>query len=129
MREFQERRILRNIFFSRPVFVLFLCLVVLLAYSVFGVYKKSKYANFKNEIVEKEVSELKQRLEFIDANIGRLSTEAGMEEELRKKFQIKKPGEDYVVILAPTPEGVGVPTSSETSVGKNLFEKFLNFFR
>jgi len=136
MKEFQQRRLFRRIFFSRAVFALFLCTAVLLGFSVYGVYKKSLHARVKNEKVVKEIEEMSKRKEKLGTSMAKLSTETGLEKELRGKFQLKKPGEEYVVILTPMPsddivgvgEGIGDPTSLKASTGKSFFEKFIEFF-
>ncbi|MBU1179180.1 hypothetical protein KKB69_02510 [Patescibacteria group bacterium] len=104
MDEFRQKSRFRKIFFSRPVFLLFLAAAVLLAPPLFSVYKKSRQAVLKNKDIEKQAAELGGRLKELEANIGRMGTEAGIEKELRSKFQIKKPGEDFVVIIDNTPK-------------------------
>jgi len=128
MKEIRQRNLLRNIFLSRMAFVLFLSAIILLASSVYRIYEKSWQAELKNRIVEEELLETKERRQKLQARINLLEAEGGIESELRKKLQVKKPGEEYVVVLAPTPERIGVSTSPEASVGKSLFQKFIDFF-
>jgi cell division protein FtsB len=125
MRGFQQRRRLRNLFFSRPVFAVFLCLVVLLTFSVFKVYKKSRHAILRNRVVEEEIEELKRRKVELEANISRLDSEEGIEEELRQRLQIKKPGEEYVVILENKSDERGKSAREE----KKFFEKLWDFLK
>jgi len=99
MKEFEQRQLFRKIFFSRFVFILFLCASVFLCVSVFDIYQKSKRAVLKSEIVEDELYDLQNRKETLEANINRLETDIGIETELRKKFQIKKPGEKFIVFV------------------------------
>jgi len=99
MKEFEQRQLFRKIFFSRFVFILFLCAVVFVCVSVFDIYQKSKRAVLKSEIVENELYDLQNRKETLEANINRLETNIGIETELRKKFQIKKPGEKFIVFV------------------------------
>jgi cell division protein FtsB len=126
MKEFQQRRYFRRIFFSRVVFVLFLCLAVLLGISLLGVYKKSRHADLRNKIIEEEVSNLVQRKQALDASLKQLENPLGVEEELRKRFQIKRPGEEYVVILD---RAVELPEDLSQKDKWAFFEKILEFFR
>ncbi|MBU1091600.1 septum formation initiator family protein [Patescibacteria group bacterium] len=99
MKEFEQRRLFRKIFFSRSVFVLFLCALVFVSFSVFDIYKKSREALLKNEATENELQDLQKRGDIMGANINRLKTDVGIEAELKKKFQIKKPGEKFIIFV------------------------------
>ncbi|MFH1978880.1 MAG: hypothetical protein ABII97_00625 [Patescibacteria group bacterium] len=125
MKEFQERRLFRNLFFSRIVFALFLCGAIFLALAVYEVYKKGKHAVLRNEVAEKEVSELENRKNQLQANLDGLRTEFGVEKELRERFQIKKPGEDYVIILKDQDAEQEPPQKEENG----FFKKIINWFK
>lgn len=127
MKEFQQRRFFRKIFLSRPVFVLFLAIFAIFALSVFRMYEKSRYASLRNEAAENSLDELKNRSDNLRAAVGMLDTEEGIEKELRDKFQIKKPGEEYVVILENNqvvPEGEEQPKEDF-----GFFKRFVDFFK
>lgn len=102
----------------------FLCLVILLGISVFNVFEKSRKAELKNKIVEDEINLIKERQNKLEASLGSLETETGIEEELRSRFPIKKPGEDYVVILESRVQNLKEPVAEKTS----FFKIFLDFF-
>lgn len=99
MRELRERSYFRRIIFSRPVFLFLVFVVVLTTMSVFKAYKKSRIAILKNREVENELRELLDKKNALESNINRLKAPFGIEEELREKFQVKKPGEEFVVIV------------------------------
>lgn len=99
MREFQERRKIRKIFFSIPVIAILLIIAIFLLFSNIKVYKKSKEAIFLSSIVEQELAELEKRKLELESNIAVLQTESGIEEEIRKKFNVQKPGEEVLVIV------------------------------
>ncbi|MDO8555241.1 MAG: hypothetical protein Q7R75_01605 [bacterium] len=127
MREFQEMRKLRRIFFSRPAFMVFCFIAILLVFSVFKVYKKSSQAVLKNAAVLKEIADINKRKSELEANLQKLKTEQGMEEELRKKFQIKRQGEEFFVIIEKEPPADNA--NNNNSQGKVILEKVLNFFK
>lgn len=126
MREFRERSYLRKIFFSRVVFLLFVCATVLIGSSVFEAYKKSRVAVLKNEEVERDVEELIEKKEGLESNIKRLKAPAGIEAELREKFQVKKPGEEFVVIVEEKTPGLETQGGGEK---EGFLEKTLNFIK
>ncbi len=73
---------------------------------------------------------MEQRKNELEANLDRLQTEAGVEEELRNKFQVKREGEDYIVIIdngasekKPAPESPKEKTAFEKieDFVKNIF--------
>lgn len=53
----------------------------------------------KNEATENELQDLQKRGDIMGANINRLKTDVGIEAELKKKFQIKKPGEKFIIFV------------------------------
>lgn len=124
MKEFQQRNKFKKIFLSRPVFALFLCVAVLLTISTFKMYKKANDAVQRNEIIENELLNLEKRRKELEANVNRLRTRSGIEEELRKRFQVKKPGEEYIILLEE--EGI-VPIEPQKE--PSVLTKILNFFR
>jgi len=125
MREFQERKKFRKIFLSKPAFALLLCLIVLLAFPIYRMYEKSRQAVLKNGAVENEIADLEQRKKDLEAKVDRLRSEAGVEKELRARFQIEKPGEKYVVIL----ENPNQPPEKPAEQKPGFFETISNFFK
>jgi len=99
MQEFQEKRKLRKIIFSRKVLVLLAFVLTFLIFSTAKVYIKSRNAVSKNEEIKKEVADLEQRKSDLQKEISRLQSESGAEEEVRKKFNVQKPGENALVIV------------------------------
>ncbi len=126
MREFQERRYLKKIFLSRFVFFCLAVLLVFLAVSVTKSYKKSREAAALNKTVEDEIKDMNLKKNNLEANIERLKTSVGQEEELRKKFQIKKPGEEVLVIVDEGPAAVSGSTTGQT---KSFLEKTWDFLK
>ncbi|OIO48477.1 MAG: hypothetical protein COT67_02605 [Candidatus Tagabacteria bacterium CG09_land_8_20_14_0_10_41_14] len=124
MRQFEQKRKFKKLFFSRPVFVLFLGLLVLVGFSVFDMYKKSREAVLRNRIIESELEDVKQRRISLEAGIADLETDFGVEETLRSKFQVKKPGESYVVIL----DSRSSRAESENKNTGGFFKKLIEFF-
>ncbi len=99
MQEFQEKRKLRKIIFSKKVLVLLAFISAFLIFSTVKVYIKSRNAVSKNEETKKEVADLEQKKSELEKEIARLQSASGAEEEVRKKFNVQKPGENAIVIV------------------------------
>ena len=108
MREFQERRLLRKIIFSRFTLIFLAGILVFLVYASVKVYLRSRKAAGINEMVKQEMANLENKKNGMKALIDRLETETGAEEEIRNKFPVKKPGENMIVIV-----------DEETKIGDN----------
>ena len=128
MQEFQEKRKLRKIIFSRKVLVLLAFVLTFLIFSTAKVYIKSRNAVSKNEEIKKEVADLEQRKSDLQKEISRLQSESGAEEEVRKKFNVQKPGENALVIVEKNNENdkinQGIPSGFFTKIWhfiKNIF--------
>ncbi len=125
MREFQERRKLRRIIFSRFAFSLLAIILVFLTYSTVKIYLRSQQAKEVNEMVKKEVEDLKNRKSELEATVKRLQTEAGIEEEIRSKFPVQKPDEKMVMIV----EGETKSDNLTANSSLGFFQKIWGFIK
>lgn len=125
MKEFQEKRKLRKIIFSRKVLVLLAFVAAFLIFSTAKVYIKSRNAVSKNEKVKKEMADLEQRKSELEKEIARLQSESGAEEEVRKKFNVQKLGEKALVIVEKNNENDKI-NQGESS---GFFNKFWQWIK
>jgi len=70
------------------------------------------------------VNELRLRTEELNDKIDRLNTTAGVEEEIRLKFNVVKEEENMVVIVEDDSSG-----SATTSPKLGFWQKILNIFK
>lgn len=107
MHEFQSKQKARRMLYSPVAGVAFFILLVLLVKASWGIYAKSGASVEARSISEKQYNELVERQDFINKEIKRLRTTEGVEEEIRNKFSVAKPGETMVVIVpADVPEAM-----------------------
>ena len=115
-------------FWHSPLVLIFLFIIlVLFSYNMIGLIQKERETN-KNKVSElNKIDELKKRKDTLSKDIDRLNTEEGIEESVRDKFQVVKPGEKMVIIVD---ENANKPTSPEESTDhsfwgyiKRLFNK------
>lgn len=126
MREFQERRLLRKIIFSRFALFFLATILVFLSYASAKVYLRSRKAVEVNKTANQEMAALENKKIEMEALINRLKTESGAEEEIRNKFMLKKPGENMVVIVDEEPK-IGDKPGEDASSG--LFFKIRHFLK
>lgn len=101
MRELQGRRRARRLFYSKTTIFVLLVILVILARSAWGMYEKNQLASYHREKSEEELLELKNRVENLSANVSRLKTDRGVEEEIRKNFSVSKDGEYVITVIDP----------------------------
>ncbi len=115
-------------FWHSPLFlgVLFL-MIILFAYNTIGLIKKERETNKNKVLVLNKIDELRKREASLNKDINKLNTDEGIEESVRDKFQVVKPGEKMVVIVD---ENNKTPALSDITVDhsfwgyiKRLFSK------
>lgn len=86
--------------FQSDIFAVILIVVsVFLLRSVWDVYKKSVVARISMDEARSDLEALQLKKTGLEREINSLSTERGIEEELRRRFQVVKPGEQVLVIV------------------------------
>lgn len=106
--------------YSKFTLFVILLLIIFLAKGVWGLYQREKLSRDNLLVSKKNYDELVLRKEYLEKKIERLNTEEGVEEEIRDKYSVVKPGEIAVVIVDDT-------TSTKSKVGqvedKNWWQK------
>jgi cell division protein FtsB len=127
MREFQERKRIRKIMSSRITLGV-LCIVLgVLLFSVGRIYLRSAQAKKISEQVVRELEELDARKAKLEAQVQYLKTDIGREDELREKFNVKRPGERVLVIVDEERE-VEPEIIHEQGVFLELWQSFKGLF-
>lgn len=99
MLEFYEKRKLKRVLYSWPVLVVLLIPAVYFMTVAWHAYLKEREAHTNMLAATAELERLKERESILDKEIGRLSSERGIEEELREKYEVGKPGEHMIVLI------------------------------
>ncbi len=123
MAQFKEKN--KYSFWHSPLTLLvLLIIVVVFAYNMIDLIQKERDTH-KNKISElKKIEELRERESLLSSDIEKLNTEEGIEESVRDKFQVVKPGERMVVIVDDTPK----EENTEESMKEHGFRAFLKRF-
>ncbi len=104
-------------------------IAVILAVSLFivspvvKIYIKSREATKMNEGVTQEISAMQARKEFLQAEVARLKTDMGKEEEAREKFNVGKPDEEMLIITDK-----GSVSGESSSTVQNIWQTIKSWF-
>lgn len=101
MLEFQQKRRLRRILYSKVTLVLLFALLLLFGRSTFSLWEKQREAERGLSAMEGERAALELKGKSLAARIAALKTERGIEEAIREKFKVAKEGEGVVVVIDP----------------------------
>lgn len=86
-----------------------LCLVLFMSWAVWGVYDKHQEAKARKQLLAEEYVTMTERERALTEKLDHLKTERGMEEEIRAKFQVAKPGEEIIVLLGEDEQATTTP--------------------
>ncbi len=115
----------RHINFRKTVFPIFLVLVIF-SITVFLIIinirtaQKASPLSEKLESLKKEIQKSEGINQELKKQISEGSQEEFVEREARERLNLKKPGEEVVVVLPPA------ENKQEIEIKKNFFQKFLD---
>jgi cell division protein FtsL len=114
----------RSILQSSPVLFILFLVVLTFAWSVFGFWGKMSDTRKNRQIVEAKVNQLQVEKERLTADISKLSTEEGVEDNIREKFGLAKEGEQLIVVVDEEDKEVEKEEDPNwfSSFFKNLFK-------
>ncbi len=98
MLEFQKKKKIKNILYSRFVLVIILVVLFLFFKATWDFYQKTVESNKRKERVETELLDLQKRKENLQKKINSLNSPVGVEQELRERFDLVKEGEQTILI-------------------------------
>lgn len=101
MLQFYEKRTLRG-FLSSPLALIILGLICLFMVTVvYERYSINEDMLAKQQEAEKRLQDLEDRKVELDRKVQYLSNDRGIEAEMRRNFDVARPGEQVVIILDP----------------------------
>jgi cell division protein FtsB len=122
MLDFHEKRKLRAMLYSKPAAAGLLVIAVLLGLSVYERFTREREVALRRHELESKLEELKGQAAALEAEVARLRSDRGIEEELRDRFEVAKDGEQVVVIVG------GEQGTTATATEKRLPED-VGFFQ
>jgi len=104
MRELESKQKIRRWVYSTPVLVLLLALLVVLFKGTLGIWEKERESASRVEDLTGKMAEVTMRNQELESSLTRLSTDEGIRDEIREKFDVSAEGEYMVVIVDPRAE-------------------------
>lgn len=99
--DFRTRSRLRRAFYSKPITLILIVVLVVFSRAAWGMYEKSAEAREKRDKAEAMLTGLEAREAELKTDIDRLSTERGIEEEIRMRHMVAKEGENVIIVRDP----------------------------
>ncbi|MEK7575875.1 MAG: septum formation initiator family protein [Patescibacteria group bacterium] len=128
MREFQEKNRIRRILYSKFFIIVLILLVGFMSMSVIKIYKKYRESKMLAEKTEQELKELETKKAELESSTAKLQTESGTEKEIRSTFNVKKPGEEAIVIVEKNEEN-GKIDSEEQGFFSRIWQAIKSIFK
>ena len=116
MIDFHEKRKLKNILYSRVVLVLFLVPIVLVSMAAYDAFHAEREVRDRRVELASELVGLQARINTLEGNVTRLNEPRGMEEELRRRFDVGREGEQTIVLIEKTASATA--TSGNTPIAE-----------
>lgn len=111
---------LQAIFFSIFLGILILVAIGFLVFSNLQINKRRTELTLRLESLKKEIEILVEKNQELTAKISQVQKESYLEKEARERLNLKKPGEEMVVVLSPEKS-----EENETEEKKSFWQKFL----
>ena len=114
MFDFYEKRKIRGIVYSWISVVILFTLALFMSMSAYGRFAVERETNQKLEVRESDLEALRERAAALEAKVEHLKNDRGLEEELRKRFDIAREGEQIVIIIDDETEDTENITNTST---------------
>ena len=127
MKEFQTKRRWRRILFSWPVIAALLLIIIWLFSLTAREYLAVKAVKKENAALEKELISLEEKNKTMEERLKNMNSAAGLEKIIRERFNVKKPGEEVLVVLNKEEKEAG-GESEKRGFFNSLWLKIKNIF-
>ncbi len=94
-----RQKLWQRIVLSWFTIILLFISCILLARSLWDIYQKNRQSNTRADTARAQLDKLIERRDLLDKNLQRIKSSAGVEAELRSKFDVAKDGENLLVII------------------------------
>ncbi|PIQ35528.1 MAG: hypothetical protein COV32_01775 [Candidatus Yonathbacteria bacterium CG10_big_fil_rev_8_21_14_0_10_43_136] len=122
---FQERKKLRKILYSKISLVILAVMLFFVGKGAWGIHQKAQIAISERNIAQRSLLELEARTVELQASLIRLKSDIGVEEEIRQKYSVVRPGEEVVVIVD---DRAKKSENSKVGIGNWILQSIISFF-
>jgi len=99
MARFGQKKRLTEYLYSKPAIAVLIILAGFLSVAVYQRFSVEREMAARREAVEQERGDLLERKEELEERVEYLSGDRGIEEEIRKHFDVAKEGEKVIIIV------------------------------
>jgi cell division protein FtsB len=99
MLDFHEKRKIKSVLYSWPSIIFLAVLAVFLSTAVYERFSREREMAAKRDALASELETLEGRAASLQAEVDRLQSERGIEEEIRDRYEVSKRGEEVVVLI------------------------------
>jgi len=103
VKHFEDKKQIKSKFYSRLTIAGLVLLILLLGNGVWNIYGRERQSALMRREAEGRLRALETQRESLRRETDKLANDSGVEEEIRTKFNVVKPGERVVVIVNPEP--------------------------
>ena len=128
MREFERKKKIYRIFYSKVTLLILLILLAISIKSTWNIYKKYKESKEYIQHSRQELTLVTERQKELESKVEELHTEKGIEKEIRTNFNVAKEGEQ-VIIIVPDESKEEVPAVSKKGFLGKMWEGFTAIFK
>ena len=122
---FQERKKFRKILYSKITLAVLFFVLFWVVRGAWAIYQKAEIARSERDIAARALAELEGRTTELKTSLARLKSTQGIEEEVRQKYTVARPGEEVVVVID---ENAKKSNNSEVVAEKSLWQRFVSIF-
>jgi cell division protein FtsB len=123
MFDFQQKRQIKKVVYSRMTILVLFILLIFLAKATYDIYQREQLSIADYGSVKKQYDDLESRQALLNNEIAQLSTQAGVEEQIRDRFSVAKPGEEVITVVDQASTTMPSNTQNE-----GLWQKFTGLF-
>ena len=113
--KFGKQNKYKQVLYSKVTIVVLLVLVLLLARSSWERFQIEREMAGRADQTAAELDELRERKSDLEERVKYLEGERGIEEEIRKNFDVAKEGEQIIILMGDTEEAEEVSSVPEVS--------------
>ena len=128
MFDFHQKRKLRTVVNSPYTQVFILMMALWVGWSAYIRYDIAIDMQDRRELAEQQATALQERKDTLEDRVDYLSSDRGIEAEMRRQFDVALPGEKVIVIVDDENKGPEILPLS-TSTNKELPKSWFQFWR
>lgn len=123
MREHEQRYTPARLLLRRTALLALFLMFLATVQGAWFAFEKERETDARRTDAEAELGHLKERYAELESKVGRLKTNQGVEEELRKQFNMGKPGEQLIIVVNPEAEEPGPVIQDSRPWWERLFNQ------